>query len=106
MTQKVIITAGGSGIGRVIAERFQDQGAQVFICDISAEAVTDVTNANKNIEGAVADVGDPVQVEGFIKRAVDTMGGVDVLVNNAGIGGPRALVEDIDDPLCQDSCRL
>ena len=96
MSNRVVITAGGSGIGRAIAECFQAQGDQVFICDISEEAVADVTGSNENIHGVVANVGEPKKVESFIKAAVDHMGGVDILVNNAGIGGPRALVEDID----------
>jgi len=95
-SQRVIVTAGGSGIGRAIAECFHEQGAQVFICDISAEAIADVTSDNENIHGKVADVSEPKEVEAFIKAAVDHMDGVDVLVNNAGIGGPRALVEDTD----------
>lgn len=96
MSKRVIITAGGSGIGLAIAKCFQAQGDQVFICDISEEAVRNVIKTNKNIGGVVANVGEPLEVEAFIKAAVEKMGGVDVLVNNAGMGGPRALVEDID----------
>ncbi len=96
MGNRVIVTAGGSGIGRAIAERFHLQGAEVFICDISEQAVVDVCQANQNIGGAVANVGEPLEVEAFVAAAVDKMGGVDVLVNNAGIGGPRGLAEDID----------
>lgn len=96
MSKRVVITAGGSGIGHAIAKCFQAQGDQVFICDISEEAIADVTGSNPHIQGVVADVGDPKDVEAFIKTAVEKMGGVDVLVNNAGIGGPRAPVEDIE----------
>jgi len=95
MSKRVIITAAGSGIGRAIAECFQAQGDHVFICDILNTAVTETIAANHNIDGVVADVGRPEEMEYFIKTAVKKMGGVDVLINNAGIGGPRALVEDI-----------
>ncbi|MEK9901396.1 MAG: SDR family oxidoreductase, partial [Rhodospirillaceae bacterium] len=47
------------------------------------------------VSGSLADVGVPEQVEALVADAVETMGGVDVLVNNAGIGGPNAALEDI-----------
>ncbi|HEC01833.1 MAG TPA: SDR family oxidoreductase [Sphingomonadales bacterium] len=97
MSKRVIITGAGSGIGRAIAECFHDEGAQVVICDVSEKAMFDVTRAHDGINGIVADVGEYDQVKYFIDSAVSLMGGVDVLVNNAGIGGPRALVEDIQE---------
>jgi NAD(P)-dependent dehydrogenase (short-subunit alcohol dehydrogenase family) len=93
--QRVIVTAGGSGIGRAIAERFLAAGAQVHICDIAADTLDDALAALDGVRGSVADVGVPADVEKLVTDATGWMGGVDVLVNNAGIGGPRAAIEDI-----------
>ncbi len=95
MSKRVLITAGAAGIGLAIAKCFQAQGDQVFICDISQTALDEAVQENPNIKGIVANVGDAAEVAGFVEAAVREMGGVDVLVNNAGIGGPRALVEDV-----------
>lgn len=93
--QRVIVTAGGSGIGRAIAERFLAAGAQVHICDIAPDTLDDALAAHDGLRGSVADVGAPEDVEKLVAEAAGWMGGVDVLVNNAGIGGPRAALEDI-----------
>ena len=95
-TQRVIITAGASGIGLAIAQKFLTEGAQVFVCDVIKENLDAALADNPGLQGALADVGKPEQVEAFFKHAITTMGGIDVLVNNAGIGGPRASIEEID----------
>ena len=94
--QKVVVTAGASGIGLAIAQKFLAQGAQVFICDVADQALKTSLEDNPGLLGAIADVGDSHSVEAFFKQTITTMGGIDVLVNNAGIGGPRAKIEDID----------
>jgi len=88
---RVIVTAGASGIGRAIAEAFRDEGAVVTICDIDAEALTGV----EGISTAQVDVADRDAVGRFMAQAIATMGGLDCLVNNAGIAGPTGAVEDI-----------
>ena len=92
--RRAVVTAGGSGIGRVIAETLAANGATVFTCDIDAGLVEDVQGGG--IGAVVADVGDPAQVDRLFEAAADAMGGVDVLVNNAGIAGPTARVEQIE----------
>jgi len=92
---RAVVTAGASGIGLAIAQKFLTQGSQVFICDIDEQALETTLGDHSGLEGAVADVGVPDSVEAFFEHALSTMGGVDVLVNNAGIGGPRANIEDI-----------
>ena len=104
--QRVVITAGASGIGLAIAQAFIQNGAHVFICDVQPEALDKALSQHKNMQGAIADVGDPVQVEDFIKQAKTAMGGIDVLVNNAGIGGPKAAIEDIDYKEWDDCIRI
>jgi len=93
--QRVIVTAGGSGIGRATAERFLASGAHVHICDIEPAMLEAALEANPGLSGSVADVGRPADVERMVGDALARLGGCDVLVNNAGIGGPRAAVEDV-----------
>jgi NAD(P)-dependent dehydrogenase (short-subunit alcohol dehydrogenase family) len=92
---KIIVTAAARGIGLAIARKFAEEGASVFIGDIDASAVSEVSKNFQGIDGAVVDLGAHSQVPGFIKHAVDTLGGVDVLVNNVGIAGPTCLTEDV-----------
>ena len=94
--QRVIITAGASGIGLAIAQKFLEQNAQVFICDVAEDILEKTLSENQGFQGSLTDVGNPQQVEVFFAEAIEAMGGVDVLVNNAGIGGPRSSVENID----------
>lgn len=92
---RVMITAGAAGIGRVIAETFQAHGARVHICDVSPEAIADCRASLPDVGTTLADVGDVHQVDRWFDEAQATMQGLDVLVNNAGIAGPTAGVEDI-----------
>ncbi|MDE0779168.1 MAG: SDR family oxidoreductase [Alphaproteobacteria bacterium] len=93
--QRVIVTAGGSGIGRAIVDQFVASGARVHICDVRPDFISDLTASNTNVTGTLADVSKPADVENLVAEAVAQMGGLDVLVNNAGIGGPRGAIEDI-----------
>jgi NAD(P)-dependent dehydrogenase (short-subunit alcohol dehydrogenase family) len=92
---RVLVTAGGSGIGRAIAERFLAAGARVHICDVAPDMLAAALDANPGLRGSLADVARPAEVEALVADAAGWMGGIDVLVNNAGIGGPRAALEDI-----------
>jgi len=95
MQQRVIVTAGGSGIGRAIVDRFVASGALVHTCDVVPELLEEVIAGSDCVSGTLADVGKPTDVENLVAEAVSAMGGIDVLVNNAGIGGPRAALEDV-----------
>ncbi|MBO6782785.1 MAG: SDR family oxidoreductase [Alphaproteobacteria bacterium] len=92
---RVIVTAGGSGIGRAIVDRFVAAGARVHTCDVQQDLLDETVASNDAVSGSLTDVGVPEQVEQLVADAVEQMGGVDVLVNNAGIGGPRAALEDV-----------
>jgi len=94
---RVLVTAGGSGIGRVIAEHFLTSGASVHICDISEDALDDVLSSNPGMRGSIANVGKAKEVGRLFEEATDWMGGLDVLVNNAGIGGPNGPIDEIED---------
>jgi len=93
---KVLITAGAAGIGRVIADTLADRGAKVWVCDIS-EAALEACRAERPDYGVVrCDVAEEAQIDAFFDQAIAGLGGLDLLVNNAGIAGPTAGVEDID----------
>lgn len=91
--KSVIVTAGASGIGAVTAARFAQAGAQVAVCDIDAAALAAVSNPA--IATFKADIGSESEVGAFFEAALDRLGGLDVLVNNAGLSGPTKPVESI-----------
>ena len=95
--QRVVVTGGASGIGLAIAQRFLAAGARVFVCDSARQRLESAFEDNPELQGALADVGHYRQVQAFFKEAKTALGGVDVLVNNVGIVGPRAHIEHIDD---------
>ena len=93
--KRIMITAAASGIGRTVAKTFLENDALVFICDISEERLEQCRVELPGIEGFPADVSDPVQVDRFFEEAISFLGGLDVLVNNAGIGGPSGPIEEM-----------
>lgn len=92
----VLVSAGASGIGRAIAETFLRNGAAVHVCDLSADALDEFLATNPGATGTVADVADPGHVDMVYKELREQHNGLDVLVNNAGIAGPTAPLEEID----------
>jgi len=94
---RVMVTGSGSGIGLSIAEHFLAAGANVHICDVNQAALDNALSSNPGMRGSIADVGSPADVDNLFAEATDWMGGLDVLVNNAGIGGPNAPVDEIED---------
>jgi len=92
---RVLVTAGGSGIGRVIASTFLEHGARVHICDVDEQSLKKVKTELAAISQSVADVAKVGDVERLFEDVKRHLGGLDVLVNNAGIAGPTAKVEDI-----------
>ena len=93
---RVIITAGAAGIGAVMAEAFANRGASVWICDISPASVGAVSERRPDIKARIVDVGDVAAFDQFFDEAENALGGLDVLVNNAGTSGPTGRVEEID----------
>lgn len=93
--QRAIVTAGASGLGRVIARALLDVGMTVHVCDVSDNALASMRKENPKITTARADVSNPEDVGRFFDDALRRMGGLDVLVNNAGIAGPTARLEDV-----------
>lgn len=95
-TQRVLVTAGASGIGREIVRAFVAQGAKVFVVDLNAAGLAELAKESDRIQTALCDMSSRSQIEAMVPAAVAALGGLDVLVNNAGISGPTAAVEDFD----------
>jgi len=89
---RVLVSAGAAGIGRAIAQTFLDHGARVHVCDVDERALSDVP---QKITRTHADVASLADVERLFADVERQLGGLDVLINNAGIAGPTAKVEDI-----------
>jgi meso-butanediol dehydrogenase / (S,S)-butanediol dehydrogenase / diacetyl reductase len=84
--KRVLVTGGASGIGAATAARFLEEGARVTVLDRDAGARAQILRQLPALAGAVhADVSDLRQVESAFAEALGLMGGVDVLINNAGI---------------------
>jgi NAD(P)-dependent dehydrogenase (short-subunit alcohol dehydrogenase family) len=92
---RVLVTAGAAGIGRAIATTFLDHGARVHVCDVDRAALDEARRLMPAATQSVADVARLADVERLFADVRRDLGGLDVLVNNAGIAGPTARVEDI-----------
>jgi NAD(P)-dependent dehydrogenase (short-subunit alcohol dehydrogenase family) len=93
--QKIIVTAGAGGIGLEIARAFVREGAHVVVCDVDRDAIGALAKTDPVIKAHYCDVADRAQVEDFMNKAIAALGGLDCLVNNAGIAGPTGRVEAI-----------
>lgn len=91
-----IVTGATRGIGRAIAERLLEEGASVAICGRTEEstgrAVQEMSSKG-NVIGTAADVSDPVQVAKLFQLASARFPGIDVVVNNAGVGVFRPVAD-------------
>ena len=102
-----VVTGGSRGIGRAVAESLLQYGADVLISGRSADALAEAASGLPEVMGAAgagrletvaADVRRPADAERVIKTAVDRFGGVDILINNAGVGHFEAVAEQsVDD---------
>jgi NAD(P)-dependent dehydrogenase (short-subunit alcohol dehydrogenase family) len=93
--QRVLITAGAGGIGRAMAETFVKAGARVHICDVVESAMDETVNV-LGVTATLCDVSNLKQVDQLFSDVKRHLGGLDALINNAGIAGPTARIEEID----------
>jgi NAD(P)-dependent dehydrogenase (short-subunit alcohol dehydrogenase family) len=93
---RVLITAGAGGIGRAMTDVFHQAGARVHICDVSQSALDDAIKALPGVSGSLADVSKLDDVDRLFADVRSQLGGLDCLINNAGIAGPTGKVEEID----------
>jgi NAD(P)-dependent dehydrogenase (short-subunit alcohol dehydrogenase family) len=104
---RVLVTAGANGIGLAIARAFIREGAKVYVCDIDDHALEALRTTDPKIAHSHCDVTDRNAVAGLFVAASMALGGLDVLVNNAGIAGPTSTVEEMnpeDWDRCLDVC--
>src|SRR5262245_48455099 len=92
---RVVITAGAAGIGRAMTDVFHKAGARVHVCDVVQSAIDDTVKAFPVGTATLADVSKPADVERLFADAKKHLGGLDCLINNAGIAGPTGKVEDL-----------
>jgi NAD(P)-dependent dehydrogenase (short-subunit alcohol dehydrogenase family) len=96
MDRKVLVTAGAAGIGLEIIKAFAATGAKVFTCDINEAALKELAQNVPGVITRVCDISKRSDIESMVTFGAEALGGLDVLVNNAGIAGPTAPVEDIN----------
>lgn len=101
--RRVIVTGAASGMGRATAHLFADEGAHVVVSDLGADRVGTVVDEIRSVHGAgaaigvVCDVADRAQIDTLVAAAIDTWGGIDVIVNNAGVALANSLFAADDD---------
>ncbi len=93
--KRVLITAGAAGIGRRTAEGFLNAGARVHVCDIDEAALSRLAAELPGIGRSRADVAEEADVDRLFGEAMTHLGGLDVLINNAGTAGPTGGIETL-----------
>lgn len=93
--KRVLVTAGADGIGLAIARGFRDAGARVMVCDVRPEILDELAMHDPDIAGMRADVSSETDVAALFAGVDTRLGGLDVLVNNAGVAGPTGGVETL-----------
>ncbi|MGB3445477.1 MAG: SDR family oxidoreductase [Xanthobacteraceae bacterium] len=92
---RVLVTAGANGIGLGIAQAFAREGARVHVCDVDEAGLAALRKSDPTISTSPCDVADRAAVATLFDDAKRALGGLDVLVNNAGIAGPTAKVDEM-----------
>jgi NAD(P)-dependent dehydrogenase (short-subunit alcohol dehydrogenase family) len=94
--RRVLVTAGAAGIGLAVVERLLTHGARVFVCDVADGVLDAFAKAHPQAGAIKADVSSEADVDRMFAGVHANLGGLDALINNAGIAGPTGAVEDID----------
>lgn len=92
---RAFISAGGGGIGLVIARAFREAGARVLVCDVDDVALGQLAETDPEIIGVRADVSRADDVCALGEVIEDRLGGLDVVINNAGIAGPTGGIDSV-----------
>src|SRR4029450_2038310 len=92
---RVLVTAGASGIGLATARAFVREGARVHVCDIDDAALDALATRGVQLSRAPCAMRGGASIGRLFERNDALLGGLDVLVNNAGIAGPTAPCEDV-----------
>ena len=100
---RVMVSAGAGGIGLAIARAFVREGALVSICDVDTATLRALAASDPGLHSAPCDVSQRADVARWFDAALAHLGGLDCLVNNAGIAGPTGKIDEID-PQDWDRC--
>ncbi len=93
--KRVLVTAGADGIGLEITRAFASAGARVLVCDVQRGNLERLAAELPSANGCLADVSSESDVAALFEAVDTTLGGLDVLVNNAGVAGPTGGVETL-----------
>jgi NAD(P)-dependent dehydrogenase (short-subunit alcohol dehydrogenase family) len=93
--KRVILTAGAAGIGRVTLQTLVAAGARAVTCDVDQAALDRLRGELPQVPAIPADVAEPADVDRLFELAAEQLGGLDILINNAGIAGPTEPIEEI-----------
>jgi NAD(P)-dependent dehydrogenase (short-subunit alcohol dehydrogenase family) len=93
--KRAVLTAGAAGIGRVTLQTFVDAGASLVTCDVDQAALDRLRGELPQVPAIPADVAEPADVDRLFELALEQLGGLDILINNAGIAGPTGPIEEI-----------
>ncbi|MGE8367486.1 SDR family oxidoreductase [Cupriavidus sp.] len=93
--KRVLVTAGADGIGLEITRAFAQAGASVLVCDVQGASLERLAAELPAVHGCRADVSAEADVAALFETVDRTLGGLDVLVNNAGVAGPTGGVETL-----------
>jgi len=108
--KSAVVTGGGAGIGRAAALELASRGARVVIADLHAETansvVAEITALGGVAVAVVGDLSDPAVVERLVTTTVETYGGVDVLINNAGIMDDMSGPHEVSDAVWERVLRI
>ncbi|MFB3812620.1 MAG: SDR family NAD(P)-dependent oxidoreductase [Terriglobales bacterium] len=100
-SKRALVTGGAAGVGYAIVERFLEEGAAVAFCDVNAEgcrkAVTGLSRYAPKLKGIIGNVSTSATAQQIVKEAVDFLGGLDILVNNAAVDLQRDLMQTSDE---------
>jgi len=101
--RNAIITGANRGFGFEVAKKFIEEGASVVICgrdpnqvSYAVERLQEIASVEQTVFGLSLDVSKEVSVKKLINNAIAQLGRIDIVVNNAGIYGPKGLIEDVD----------
>ncbi|MGW5880446.1 SDR family NAD(P)-dependent oxidoreductase [Nocardiopsis terrae] len=108
--KNAVVTGGGSGIGRASALRLAGEGARVLVADLdgasAVSAVQEIRDAGGTAESVAGDLSRQEVVDEVVATALDRLGGIDVLVNNAGIMDDMSATADVTDALWERLIRV
>ena len=100
---RVMVSAGADGIGLEIARAFVREGARAHVCDVNREALERLRGTDPKLTWSACDVASRADVGRFFEEGLAALGGLDCLVNNAGIAGPTGRIDEFD-PQEWDRC--